>query len=93
MNIDRSRSVEVLVFVEQADNRNLSLLKTLDFYGVASSEYDAFVQRFDEQSQMKLLTGDLEKPKLTFIGKIFLKLADYLAEIWNLDGYRKIARA
>jgi hypothetical protein len=93
MNIDRSRSVAVLVFVEHAENRHLGLLKTLDFYGVAPSEYDAFVQRFEEQSQIKLLAGNLEKPKLTFIGKIFLKIADYLAEIWNLDGYRKIAQA
>jgi hypothetical protein len=92
MNIDRSRSVEVLVIAEEAENRNLTLLETLEICGIKTSDIPAFVQRFDEQSQMMFLAGNVNSPKLTLIGSSFLKIGDLFAGIWNLDGFRRITQ-
>ena len=88
MNIDRSRSVEVIVLVQEAEKREISLQEVLEDRAISDSEVDSYVQRFNEQSQMKLISGDSQHPKLTFLGRIFLNIAGHLASIWNLDGFR-----
>lgn len=90
MNIDRSRSVHVIVLVQLAEKREISFQEVLEGNTISGSEVDSYVQRFNEQSQMKLISGDFQNPKLTFFGRIFLNIAGHLASIWNLDGFRRI---
>ena len=90
MNIDRSRSVEVIVLVQVAEKRDISFQEALEGSTISGSEVDSYVKRFNEQSQMMLISGDSQNPKLTFFGRIFLNIAGHLARIWNLDGFRRI---
>jgi hypothetical protein len=90
MNIDRSRSVEVVVLVQLAEKKGVSFQRMLKENAISKSELDSYIQRFSEQSQVKLISGDAKKPKLTLLGRIFLGIADYLARIWDLDGFGRI---
>jgi hypothetical protein len=92
MNIDRSRSVEVILLTKEAEKNNISFQKTLEANRVNNNELDAYIQRFKEQSQMKLLSGDIQKPKLSFLGRNFLKFSEFLAKVWKLEGFNKIGR-
>ena len=92
MNIDRSRSVEVIVLVQVAEKKEISFQEVLEDRAIIDKDVDSYIQRFDEQSQMKLISGDTKNPKLTFLGRIFLNVAGHLASIWNLDGFRTIGR-
>ncbi len=92
MNIDRSRSVEVIVLVQAAEKKEISFQEALEDNAIIDKDVESYIQRFDEQSQMKLISGDTNNPKLTFLGRIFLNVAGHLASIWNLDGFRAIGR-
>ena len=92
MNIDRSRSVEVILLTKEAELNNISFQETLKANRIVNSEVEAYIQRFEEQSQMGFISGDLMKPELSLPGRYFLRVSEYLAELWNLDGFRKIVK-
>ena len=90
MNIDRSRSVEAILLTKEAEFNNISFQETLETNGIINSEVEAYIQRFKEQSQMKLISGDLQKPKLSPLGRYFLKFSECLAKVWKLEGFNQI---
>lgn len=90
MNIDRSRSVEVILLTKEAEKNNISFQKILEANRVNYIEVDAYIQRFKEQSQMKLISGDIQKPKLSFLGRNFLEFSEFLAKVWKLEGFSQI---
>jgi len=87
MNIDRSRSVQVIFMAEEAERNNVNLRYALRSHSVGSGDFSAYIQRFAEQSEMGFLSGDLEKPKVTVLGRIFIFVSSFLARIWNLDSF------
>lgn len=90
LNIDRSRSLYVLSWVHFHDISYVDKQLALD--DVISSEAEvseAISQRIDEHIARGLMENGEMKISLTPRGELYFEVADMLADIYNLDGWKQ----
>ena len=88
INIDRSRSVFVLKWVNQYGQSGTSIEELQKSKNFSSSEKSAVEQRIREQEQMKLLNSKNGKVYISELGKIAIFLFERIAALENLQGYK-----
>ncbi len=92
--IDRSRSFYVLSWIDQGlfiDERNNYVLTDKNLPTSIDLDPNNLVpinQRISEQISRKLVTVQDSNLVLTTAGKIMLKISNYTAEIFNLNGWK-----
>ena len=90
LNIDRSRSLYVLSWVHFHEITYVDKQLALD--DVISSEAEvseAISQRIDEHIARGLIENGEKKISLTPRGELYFEVADMLADIYNLDGWKQ----
>lgn len=87
LNVDRSRSVYLLKWVEMSASSGISSAELSDRIGFSRIERVDFEQRIDEQIHSGTIKLDGEKLKLTLVGSVLTRFFDFLARVENLKGY------
>jgi len=90
LNIDRSRSVFVLKWVNELSiSSSVQIEEIAEFKNLSPLDSAAVAQRLDEQKQLGMLREVGDGYELSLLGKIFIKLASVIAKVMNLDGFVK----
>lgn len=88
LNIDRSRSVYILKWVEDYQSETfVSIEKIAEAKNFSNLEASALKQRVMEQKQTLMLTSRGSGLRLTGMGEIFIKTCRFFALIFNLRGF------
>jgi hypothetical protein len=88
LNIDRSRSVFVLKWVNELSvSRVVNVDDIYKYKQLGPSDVSAVSQRLNEQEQMRILKKVGSGYELTRFGKLFIKTAFLLAKILSLKGF------
>jgi predicted PurR-regulated permease PerM len=88
LNIDRSRSFYVLSWVDQneisfgADGKLVTSIKSPEALNISGVR-----ERISEQINRGLIVRDKNRLSLTFSGRIVLRFSNFVAQIYNLDGW------
>lgn len=89
LNIDRSRSVQVIKWVYQLSSHSaVSIEEIARFKDLTLNEIPAIEQRLKEQHDLGLLHEQDENYSLSFSGNLFIKIANFLSKVLELSGYR-----
>ena len=90
LNIDRSRSVFLIKWVGQAtqvgetSTEQLFVSKDLSL-----ADKKAILQRIEEQGQIRFIDAKENNLSLTWSGQLFFKLATFMADFFNLNGFKR----
>lgn len=90
LNIDRSRSLYVLSWVHFHEISYVNKKPTLDDVISPEAEvWEAISQRIDEHVSRGLIENKGKKISLTPRGEFYFEVADILADIYSLDGWKQ----
>jgi hypothetical protein len=87
LNVDRSRSVYLLKWVEMSSSSGISEEELSNRIGFSKIEKSDFKQRINEQISSGTIRLDQDKLKLTLSGTLLTKFFNFLAKFENLKGY------
>ena len=87
LNVDRSRSVYLLKWIEMSSSDGISSEELSQRLGFSKVERADIEQRIKEQISSHTLTRANDKIKLTSTGRFLTKFFDVLAKFENLKGY------
>jgi hypothetical protein len=91
LNIDRSRSVAVLKWVEQLqDSGPVQPLEIAQAKRLSSEESKAIQQRIEEQIQFGSLKRASTGVMLTKRGSVIVWVADKISKLCHLTGYQNL---
>ena len=89
LNVDRSRSVFLVKWVYESSKENPITVDELILKKQLSvSEGLSIKQRIREQGQMSFIRNQDSGLEVTFIGRLFIKVAELGAKVLNLKGYQ-----
>lgn len=90
LNIDRSRSVFVLKWVNELSSSSpVKIEEIVKFKDLSLLDTAVVTQRLDEQEQLGLLDEVGNGYKLSVVGNIFIKFASAFAKLMNLSGFAR----
>jgi hypothetical protein len=89
LNVDRSRSVYLLKWVEMSSSAGITEEELSNRMGFTKIEKSDFRQRINEQISSGTIRLDEDKLKLTLSGTVLTKFFNFLANFENLKGYPK----
>lgn len=90
LNIDRSRSVFVLKWVNELSSSSpVKIEEIVKFKDLSPLDAAVVAQRLDEQEQLGLLDEVGNGYKLSVFGNLFVKFASAFAKVMNLSGFAR----
>ena len=90
LNIDRSRSVFVLKWVNELSSSSpVKVEEIVKFKDLSPLDTAVVAQRLDEQEQLGLLDEVGNGYKLSVFGNLFVKFASAFAKLMNLSGFAR----
>lgn len=88
LNIDRSRSVQVVKWVHQISSiSKVSVGEIAQIKHLSPNEIPPIKQRLREQTELGLLEAHGSLYSLSFSGRAFISLSEFLAHFLSLNGY------
>jgi hypothetical protein len=88
-NIDRSRSVFLIKWVDQySKEKPITIAELFTLRSFSLSEEISIKQRIDEQKQTLFIKQVDSKLQVTLLGKCFIKFAEIIAQLLNLKGFK-----
>jgi hypothetical protein len=89
VNIDRSRSFYILAWIDKKELvLNAGRVDLTDIQSPEKRNAPAIISRLEEQIDRNLVVRQGDELKLTLSGKVYLGIADFLAKIYSLNGWR-----
>lgn len=90
LNIDRSRSVFLIKWVGQATQvGETSTEQLFESQNLSLADKKAILQRIEEQGQIRFVDAKENNLSLTWSGQLFFKLATFMADFFNLNGFKR----
>lgn len=89
LNIERSRSIFLLKWVEAAGKNGITISELSIQKDLSKSDLNAIVQRVEEQDQTGFLFTKNERIYITSSGKILVSFFTIIAKIEHLEGYKR----